>query len=155
MGTSQAILALLFTTWAPSGALAIMIRESAPPALRRSSCGLISGSFQLNFSMPTALIWARPSHLVSPSWLLAPQGVFSRMTPGFCRFSAWVTCFTRNLSTRMQLLDEKIQQIKLTGADVIATANPGCMTQLEAGLRRHRLTGRVVHVIELLDAGYR
>jgi len=54
----------------------------------------------------------------------------------------------------LQLLDEKMQQFKLTGADLIATANPGCMTQLEAGLRRHRLPGRVVHVVELLDAAY-
>jgi hypothetical protein len=29
------------------------------------------------------------------------------------------------------------------------------MAQLEAGLRRHRLPGRVVHVIELLDEAYR
>jgi glycolate oxidase iron-sulfur subunit len=37
-------------------------------------------------------------------------------------------------------------------AMTIATANPGCMTQLEAGLRQRGIDGRVVHVIELLDA---
>ena len=45
--------------------------------------------------------------------------------------------------------------VAATGAPVIATANPGCMMQLEAGLRRHNMTGRVVHVIELLDEAYR
>ena len=29
------------------------------------------------------------------------------------------------------------------------------MTQLEAGLRRHRMKGRVVHIVELLDESYR
>ncbi|TMG03542.1 MAG: (Fe-S)-binding protein [Chloroflexi bacterium] len=47
-----------------------------------------------------------------------------------------------------------MRDIRETGAEVIATANPGCMTQLEAGLRRHRMKGRVVHVVELLDEAY-
>jgi glycolate oxidase iron-sulfur subunit len=55
----------------------------------------------------------------------------------------------------LRLLDEKMREIKATGAEVIATSNPGCMTQLEAGVRRHRLKIRVVHVIELLDESYR
>jgi glycolate oxidase iron-sulfur subunit len=54
----------------------------------------------------------------------------------------------------LALLDGKMREIAATGADVIATANPGCMAQLEAGLRRHRLPGRVVHVVELLDEAY-
>ncbi len=55
----------------------------------------------------------------------------------------------------LDLLDGKMREIAATGADVIATANPGCMAQLEAGLRRHHLPGRVVHVVELLDEAYR
>jgi len=55
----------------------------------------------------------------------------------------------------LALLDAKMRDIAATGAELIAAANPGCMTQLEAGLRRHRLRGRVVHVIELLDEAYR
>ena len=54
----------------------------------------------------------------------------------------------------LDLLDGKMREIAATGADVIATANPGCMAQIEAGLRRHRLPGRVVHVVELLDQAY-
>jgi glycolate oxidase iron-sulfur subunit len=54
----------------------------------------------------------------------------------------------------LDLLDGKMREIARTGAGVIATANPGCMVQLEAGLRRHRLPGRVVHVVELLDEAY-
>ena len=55
----------------------------------------------------------------------------------------------------LQLLDSKMAEVRATGATVIATANPGCMAQLEAGLRRHDLRGRVVHVVELLDRAYR
>ena len=54
----------------------------------------------------------------------------------------------------MRVLDDKMREVAATGADTIATANPGCMLQLEAGLRKCNLPGRVVHVIELLDAAY-
>jgi glycolate oxidase iron-sulfur subunit len=55
----------------------------------------------------------------------------------------------------LRLLDDKMRDIASVRADVIATANPGCMMQLEAGLRRAKLSGRVVHVVELLDKAYR
>jgi len=71
-----------------------------------------------------------------------------------CCGSAGVYGLTqREMSIRV--LDEKMRDIRETGAEVIATANPGCMTQLEAGLRRHRMNGRVVHIVELLDESYR
>jgi glycolate oxidase iron-sulfur subunit len=54
-----------------------------------------------------------------------------------------------------RLLDEKMDDIARTGARTIATANPGCMLQLEAGLRQRRIDARVVHVIELLDEAMR
>ena len=53
-----------------------------------------------------------------------------------------------------QLLDNKMRHAAATGADVIATANPGCMLQLEAGARARGMPTRVVHVVELLAASY-
>jgi glycolate oxidase iron-sulfur subunit len=44
--------------------------------------------------------------------------------------------------------------VAATGAQVVATANAGCALQLEAGLRRYGLPGRVAHVVELLDEAY-
>jgi Fe-S oxidoreductase len=73
--------------------------------------------------------------------------------PDRCCGSAGVYGLTQG-EMSLRLLDDKMAAIKLTGANVIATANPGCMTQLEAGLRRHRMSGRVVHVVELLDDAY-
>lgn len=54
----------------------------------------------------------------------------------------------------MSLLDKKMDAVKTTGAGVIATANPGCMLQLEAGVRRHGTRQVVRHVVELLDEAY-
>jgi glycolate oxidase iron-sulfur subunit len=44
-----------------------------------------------------------------------------------------------------------MDDIERTGAATVATANPGCMMQLESGLRSRKIDGDVVHVIELLD----
>ena len=41
----------------------------------------------------------------------------------------------------MQLLDDKMTEVAASRASVIATANPGCMLQLEAGVRRSSLPG--------------
>jgi glycolate oxidase iron-sulfur subunit len=55
----------------------------------------------------------------------------------------------------MQILERKMECVNRTGADVIATANPGCMLQLRAGAAMHGKGQRVVHVVELLDEAYR
>jgi len=55
----------------------------------------------------------------------------------------------------MSVLEKKMQSVNSTGAEVIATANPGCMLQLEAGVRLHGRRQRVVHVVEILDEAYR
>jgi glycolate oxidase iron-sulfur subunit len=53
------------------------------------------------------------------------------------------------------LLQRKMRDVAATGAQVIVTANVGCALQLEAGLKRYGLAGRVAHVVELLDESYR
>jgi len=55
----------------------------------------------------------------------------------------------------MQILERKMAGVNGTGAQVIATANPGCILQLRAGARLHGSGQRVVHVVELLDEAYR
>ena len=53
-----------------------------------------------------------------------------------------------------RLLDSKMADVADTGAEVVVTANPGCMMQLDVGMRRAGLPGRVAHVVELLDWSY-
>jgi glycolate oxidase iron-sulfur subunit len=55
----------------------------------------------------------------------------------------------------MELLQKKMQMVETTGAEMIVTANPGCMLQLRAGAEMFSRGQRVVHVVELLDASYR
>lgn len=49
-----------------------------------------------------------------------------------------------------ELLDRKMADIASTGADVVVSANPGCLLQLEWGARRHRLPIAVKHVSQVL-----
>lgn len=55
----------------------------------------------------------------------------------------------------MQILEKKMANVELAKAEIIATANPGCMIQLEAGVRKWGKGERVMHVVELLDEAYR
>ena len=56
-----------------------------------------------------------------------------------------------------KLLEGKMRQIDATGAELILTANPGCLLQLRAGIAGSGEKGRqrkVLHVVELLDQAY-
>ena len=55
----------------------------------------------------------------------------------------------------MSLLHEKMRMVRLTGAQTIVTANPGCLLQMRAGVEMSNGNERVVHVVELLDESYR
>jgi glycolate oxidase iron-sulfur subunit len=53
-----------------------------------------------------------------------------------------------------EILNDKIASIRESGADTVATANPGCIMQLGAGVLLSGLKVDVVHPIDLLDAAY-
>ena len=50
---------------------------------------------------------------------------------------------------------DKVEAILATGAQVVATGNPGCMMQIGAGLKMVGSKVEVIHPIELLDESYR
>jgi len=52
------------------------------------------------------------------------------------------------------LLASKMESVNSTHAAIIATANPGCMLQLQAGVRLHGSGQSVMHVVEILDLAY-
>jgi glycolate oxidase iron-sulfur subunit len=54
----------------------------------------------------------------------------------------------------LKILDSKMENVKLTKAEWIVTANPGCMLQLRAGVTRAGSGQRVLHVVEALDEAY-
>jgi glycolate oxidase iron-sulfur subunit len=58
--------------------------------------------------------------------------------------------------TAEQLGARKVDNLLSTGADVVVSANPGCLLQLMNGLRARGLkTMPAFHMVELLDASMR
>jgi glycolate oxidase iron-sulfur subunit len=51
----------------------------------------------------------------------------------------------------MELLAEKMKNAAATRAELIVTANPGCLLQMRAGAEMHKTGQKVLHVMELLD----
>jgi glycolate oxidase iron-sulfur subunit len=54
-----------------------------------------------------------------------------------------------------KLQERKLRHIAETGATIVATANPGCILQLESGARRFSMQLSVRHPISLLAEAYR
>ena len=53
-----------------------------------------------------------------------------------------------------RLQTRKVDNVVATGAEIVATANPGCALQLVNGLRKKDSAVRVMHVVELIDEAY-
>lgn len=55
-----------------------------------------------------------------------------------------------NYEMSMDVMKRKAESIRDSGAEVVATACPGCIVQLRDGLHRHGVNVDVKHVVELL-----
>jgi glycolate oxidase iron-sulfur subunit len=67
----------------------------------------------------------------------------------WCCGSAGVYNIT-HFDTAMQLLNRKIENIKKVDPDVIVTGNPGCLIQLEYGLRKEGMNIELLHLATFL-----
>lgn len=115
---------------------------------------------------PTRVAWDAPCHLQHAQRVIAPPLAVlaavgdAELVPltdsDLCCGSAGIFTLTQpDVSARV--LEPKLRRIEESGADVIATSNPGCLMQIGGGLELRRAGGRRVdvrHPIELLDAGY-
>jgi len=123
-------------------------------------------SIELNLAMgplPLTVTYQDSCHLahgqkirIPPRRLLAAvPGVEFREMPlsDLCCGSAGIYNVMQN-EMAMAVLEKKMQHANSTNAEVIATANPGCMLQLEAGARLHGRGQRVLHIVEILDLAY-
>lgn len=54
-----------------------------------------------------------------------------------------------------EILNEKLSCIRETGAEVLATGNPGCHMQIRAGAMLNNCSLEVCHPVELLEQSYR
>ncbi len=59
-----------------------------------------------------------------------------------------------NTSLSLKVLDRKMNFIEESGADVVVTSNPGCLLQLEAGVKARGLNVKVKHLAEALDDAF-
>jgi len=91
---------------------------------------------------PRALIRAIPGveliELPEATWCCGSAGIYN------------ITHF--DLS--MELLARKMKNVASTGAEAVVTGNPGCLFQLQYGVRRHGLDLEVLHTVTLLDRAY-
>ena len=69
-----------------------------------------------------------------------------------CGAGGTYTITERDFSLRV--LGSKMDAFETTGADVIATANPGCLLQLQYGVEDRKLSADVKYVTDLLDEAY-
>jgi glycolate dehydrogenase iron-sulfur subunit len=54
-----------------------------------------------------------------------------------------------------RLLRRKVRNVLATEAEAVVTANPGCILQIQAGLRAQGRALPVLHLVEILDRAYR
>jgi glycolate oxidase iron-sulfur subunit len=53
-----------------------------------------------------------------------------------------------------RLLHRKVNHIVETGAQAVITANPGCILQIQQGLRARGCNVKVFHIVEILNQAY-
>jgi glycolate oxidase iron-sulfur subunit len=115
-------------------------------------------------AIDATVTYQEPCHLAHAQRVAgAPRRLLARI-PGLrliemresavCCGSAGIYSLTQpEMSAR--LARRKVEAIRQTGAEIVATANPGCASQVEAGLRDVRYQASVKHIVELLDDAYR
>ncbi len=105
------------------------------------SCHLVHG--QKVAREPRALLAVVPgltlAPLVESTWCCGAAGIYTITQPDQADL----------------LLARKVGHLSVTGAGVVATANPGCQLQIAKGLQAAGNPARVVHPVSLLAAAYR
>ena len=104
-----------------------------------------------------------PCHLAHAQRVTAAPREVLRCIPGLelvemeeaamcCGAAGLYAVLQKDLAGR--ILDRKMRHIAATGAEQVVTANPGCMMQIEQGLRSMGKPAKVVHVVDVLDEAY-
>ncbi|QSO55262.1 (Fe-S)-binding protein [Alicyclobacillus curvatus] len=94
-------------------------------------------------------IWKQPRQLINQ----IPGIQFTELSGAdTCCGSAGIYNIT-NFDLSMKILDEKMDKVADTKANIIVTSNPGCLLQMRQGIIRAQLADDVeaVHIMELLD----
>jgi glycolate oxidase iron-sulfur subunit len=113
--------------------------------------------------VPITVTYHDPCHVVhgqkirkEPRQLLAqvPELVVHELPESdWCCGSAGIYNLTQpEMASR--LLARKVAHVLSTGAEAVVTANPGCILQIQQGLRARGRDVAVLHLVEILDRAY-
>ncbi len=118
-------------------------RRSLPATTRvayHEACHLVHG--QRISQQPREVLRAIPGlelvELPEAMWCCGSAGIYNITQPDMS----------------LALLDRKMKHIAATGAEIVATGNPGCIGQIRYGARRFGVNIEVVHPITLLARAY-
>ncbi|NJP04952.1 MAG: (Fe-S)-binding protein, partial [Chloroflexaceae bacterium] len=115
-------------------------------------------------TVPLRVTYQEPCHLAHAQRITAQPRQLLRQIAGLelCEMAeSAVCCGSAGVYNVIQpdmalrLGSRKIDHALASGADVIATANPGCAVQLAGELQRRGATTPVRYIVELLDDAYR
>jgi len=114
-------------------------------------------------AVPLTVTYHDPCHVVHGQKIRsAPRQLLAQL-PGlrvvdlpesdWCCGSAGIYNLTQpDMAAR--LLRRKVRHVISTGAEAVVTANPGCILQIQQGLREAGSPITVLHLVELLDRAY-
>jgi glycolate oxidase iron-sulfur subunit len=113
--------------------------------------------------LPMSVTYDAPCHLLHAQRLVSPPLAVLAAIPNLdiipltdadqcCGAAGIYNLLEPEVSGRV--LEPKLAHIAATGADFVATGNPGCQMQIGAGMLRTRIGRGTVHPIDLLDASY-
>lgn len=141
-----------------AGAIAAKVRDVTEyvAALRSSDDGappsLGSLAMRVTYQDPCHLAHAQGIRSQPRQLLRGIEGLELVEMPGAdicCGSAGFYNLVQPELADR--LLAEKCDAVMATAPDAVVTANPGCMLQIEAGLRERGSSIPVLHVVELLE----
>jgi glycolate oxidase iron-sulfur subunit len=95
-------------------------------------------------------VWQQPRSLLS---LIDGLDFVELPEADWCCGSAGSQLIT-HYETSLKVMDRKLDNLAITGAQVVASGCPGCQMQLITAIRRRGLDMRVVHPVTLLDEAY-
>ena len=114
-------------------------------------------------SLPLKVTYQEPCHLVHGQRVRSEPRTLIRSVPDVqfielresdvCCGSAGIYNLIHPAEAR-QVLERKLDRIAESGADVVVSGNPGCLIQLDVGMKRRGMKVRVAHPVELLAWSY-
>ncbi|MFQ5837360.1 MAG: (Fe-S)-binding protein [Thermoplasmata archaeon] len=113
--------------------------------------------------LPIKVAYDDPCHLIHGQGIGEEPRNMLRRVPGleiielkesdWCCGSAGTYMLTQR-DMALRLLRRKLQDIQASGADIVATGNPGCLLWIAWGLKKEGIPASCMHPVQILDMAY-